>query len=488
MIGVKAFFYEYKYYLYPDGCDLSQLKRMDHVRVQRLTEEFCMAPNFVEESIVEEDLAIENPERLFDVDVNLYTREEYDALLKKQVERVCKGCVSFGGDSSDLTGHHREMGLDGVCYLREEESSPWDFATCIQAFSDFASERIDELAACIDRGDQKKLNRILNSALSKLFTELNFVGAKKDGQYFLFICSSPETSDVSHVLNGYVAQMMMKIAFHERGWQVMSYRAAGIYPYMGKTTFDGNVCTVYPLDEFHCGIRIYAKNPSPRKQETMLQDFDDLLCSLAGENAVRTFVMEYAISDDAPKSTVKEAANALLARYFAYIKNLPPETGYPYPVPYGVDESATAVALPLREGITEGYTRCTYYSFLGKEDADNMAELLRLFPFAYLVCPTAASDPELSAALLWYLSNADKIPEPYRNPEDPRISAANLGMAFCRGGEAIVDFAVASENLLLRTLRALAPVLQKIGATLVFVKGENVTRYRCGYTFTEEHI
>lgn len=486
MIGVKAFFYDYKYYLYPDGCDLSQLKRMDHVCVQRLREEFCMAPDFVEESIAEEELVIEHPERLFDVDANLYTREEYDALLKKQVERVCEGCFAFGGDSSDLTGHHREIGLDGVCYLREEEHAPWDFADCMEAFTDLMSERIGDLAACIDKGDQTKLNRILNRVLSKLFGEFRFYGAKQDEKYTLFICSEPATSDLLHVFHGYVANAMMREAFRERGWEVLPYRAAGVFRYEGKTHFDGAVCSLLPIDDYRVEIKVYANHASARKQEEILRDFDDLLCALAGEDVVRTFVMGYEIADEAPASSAQEAAEALLSRFSEYRKTLPPEADFPYLVPYSADGGAAEGALPLREGITEGYTRCTYYSFMGKEDVDGTAQLLGLLPFAYLVCPGAAEDMGLSAALLWYLSNTDEIPAPYRDPEDKQVAAANLGFAFCRGGETIVDFAVASEKKFFRTLRTLAPLLRKIGARLVFVKGEDVTCYRCGYSFTEE--
>ena len=86
--GLRAFFYDYRYYLFPDGMTLEELKAAGKVRVKHLREERCMAPDFIYESIVEETLKIEVPERVFEVEVNLYTGAEYDAILKKHVDRV----------------------------------------------------------------------------------------------------------------------------------------------------------------------------------------------------------------------------------------------------------------------------------------------------------------------------------------------------------------------------------------------------------------
>ena len=86
--GLRAFFYDYHYYLFPDGMTLGELKAAGKVRVRHLKEERCMAPDFVYESVVEEELTIEAPERIFEVAVNLYTGAEYDANIKQHVERV----------------------------------------------------------------------------------------------------------------------------------------------------------------------------------------------------------------------------------------------------------------------------------------------------------------------------------------------------------------------------------------------------------------
>ena len=99
--GLRAFFYDYHYYLFPDGMTLEELKAAGKVRVKHLREERCMAPDFIYESIAEETLKIEVPERVFEAEVNLYTGAEYDAILKKHVDRVCPGCERYEDDRSE---------------------------------------------------------------------------------------------------------------------------------------------------------------------------------------------------------------------------------------------------------------------------------------------------------------------------------------------------------------------------------------------------
>ncbi len=45
--GVRAFFYDYKYYLFPEEMDtLAQIKQLRRFTARRLLEERCMAPDF----------------------------------------------------------------------------------------------------------------------------------------------------------------------------------------------------------------------------------------------------------------------------------------------------------------------------------------------------------------------------------------------------------------------------------------------------------
>ena len=127
-----------------------------------------MAPDFIRESMSEEFLEILEPSRIFPVSVNLYTREEYDELLKKQVEKRCAGCRRYGGNSEDLTGHHREISLAGVCYSREDETDIPSFSRFAEWLWEVLAEETNELASLIDKGEQKKFSEKINSRLKNL--------------------------------------------------------------------------------------------------------------------------------------------------------------------------------------------------------------------------------------------------------------------------------------------------------------------------------
>ncbi len=146
--GVRAFFYDYKYYLFPEEMDtLAQIKQLRRFTARRLLEERCMAPDFIYESIIDEEVEIEEPNRLFEVYVTLRSGEEYDRVLLNHINRSCQGCVRYSDDGDDITGHHREMSLNGVCYERESESDPWEFAVCVDYFWWRIGEKRNELAA-----------------------------------------------------------------------------------------------------------------------------------------------------------------------------------------------------------------------------------------------------------------------------------------------------------------------------------------------------
>ena len=285
---VRAFFYDYKYYLFPEDCEtLEDVKGHTHVRVKRLQEMLCMAPNFVYESIVDEALSIEEPSHIFEVYVNLYTREEYDEILKKQVRRVCPGCERFGGDAEDLEGHHREIALDGSCFERETREDRWDFATCVENFWwRIATQSLDDLAECIDKGDQKKLNKILNRELKKFLAELKFYGCVLDGKYCISFESNPYLSSVAQLILGFFAATAMEdgAPMSEAGWLVMPYRTADGLTYNGKLKADMPLVSFFEMGH-KIGVRIYDKSAeelTDRQKTNRMRDVDTFLCSEIG--------------------------------------------------------------------------------------------------------------------------------------------------------------------------------------------------------------
>ena len=116
----QAFYYEYRYYLMPDGCfDVQELAERGTFRCTRLGEEHYIAPNFICEDMREEELTITDVRRVFPVEVTIYPQAEYNALLEKQMARSCAGCLCYGPGKGD--DEYTICSLDGVCFMRRED-------------------------------------------------------------------------------------------------------------------------------------------------------------------------------------------------------------------------------------------------------------------------------------------------------------------------------------------------------------------------------
>ncbi|MBE5759600.1 MAG: hypothetical protein E7332_06180 [Clostridiales bacterium] len=123
MEKVRAFYYKGHYYLYPKkypdyNSFLVYLAENKAVNVTELRFHKCLPPYFAEDGMTKTDIFIENENDIIDRDVFLLSRAEYDERLREKVCAICPGCLRYGGDAEDLTGHHEEMTLDGKCFFR----------------------------------------------------------------------------------------------------------------------------------------------------------------------------------------------------------------------------------------------------------------------------------------------------------------------------------------------------------------------------------
>ncbi len=493
----KAFFYDYKYYLFPEDCTtLAEVKEKTNFTARRLKEERCMAPDFIFESIVEEEVYFEDVSRVFEVPVHLYTAKEYDEILRRQVERVCPGCLKYDSEPSaegeeELKGHHREISLSGVCYERETEEDMWDFATCLDVFWYRIAKETNELALCIDNGDQKKLNKILNKELSKFFTDVAFYGCVEDGKYRICLCTHPHMPNALYTVYSCIAQAATAAdlgPMSEVGWVVKPCRSKGSYVYGGK--LKGDTPYVRTMTSgYRMIVYIYDKHAdalSDRQHVNRAKDVDNYLCSVLGEAIVRTVVVGYqVVSDRNGLVTLDTCAEEINTAYSEMFEALHEET-FPVPLPYSVDGAAPDTVLPFRDLIEEGVTSCSQLSFLDRSilNEPEITWWQNVFTFAYLFVPCDPEENDALATVMWYLNHGESVPEPIRNPEDLRLTACSIGGAVCRGGGFIIDFAVTCEQKFYRMLRTGAPVLSAYGAQLVVVKDGEVLQYQCGYEFT----
>ncbi|MDE6058944.1 MAG: hypothetical protein K2G44_02775 [Clostridia bacterium] len=483
---MKAFFYEYKYYAFPDGVkSLDELKKMPSVTCMRLKEERCMAPDFIFESTEEETLAIEHPERLFEVSVTIRTGEEYDEILRKQVDKVCHDCERYipDGDPRDtgnLDGHHREISLDGVCYEREGKNDPWDFGTCAKVFWYRISTKLNELAKYIDAGNQKKLNAVLNRELQNFMFPANFYGGVHEGKYCLTFMPDFDHVPFVRLLYRYLTEVAMQdnSEIKEAGWEVFPCRKQGVFRYTGKHKFRKELARIVPAENPNgVGLELYCKKADDKKRYALFQDLFAYLAEQIGEAKAYTLVTEVTISaDKTDKVPVSELIPALEKKYREAYGD---EEQYPAPLGYG--SHGGEHDFPFREKITEGATVCPDISFLTLETLHE-AWWMDFCGFAYLYVPHSPADALETVS--WYLANGNLVPEPLRDPEEGGLTGGSAGVGFCGEDGFILDCFVASEKAFFRRLRIIAPVLQSYGVKLVTVKKEGVTVYDCGYQFT----
>lgn len=499
---IKAFFYEYKYYLFPEDClSLEELKERTFVRTKRLKEEFCMAPNFVYESIAEEDLEIEDANRLFEVSVNLYSREEYDEVLEKQVRLHCPGCsryeqtVDENGHLS-LDGHHREISLDGVCYERETEEESWSFSFCAEYFWYLISHRLRDLAICIDRNNQKKLNKLLNAELTHFCFPVNFYGTRTNGTYHLYMSAGKKVSP----LMANVIAFLAAAAGEEEGltsmqWEVHPFLPAGIRSakWKFKTLSFYLAPSPIPGESIVRILHPKAQKLSEKKRDQLIGALDDYLSAELGENVVGSVVAAYEIVWDDEKPMSMSELKAKLREMYDEVYNggfMEDGVPVPYPVfcPYARNEESdqTDWWLPYKNLAREGMTSVPELSFLERADAEKREEWwTALFDYIYLYIPRPIDSPEnIYATLQWYMQNMKQVPEPLRNPKDRRLSAMYIGTAECAEHGFLVESLVADEKKFFRTLRILAPVLRAYDAKAVVVSRDGVQVYACGYTFS----
>ncbi len=484
--NLKAFFYDYKYYLFPDDCaTLSEVKRKERFSAKRLVEERCMAPDFIYESICEEEVEIEDARRVFEVSVSLYSAQEYDEILTRQVNRVCPGCEFYTDDGKPgLNGHHREISLNGTCYIREGTEETWDLATCVDFFWYFISPKLNDLAVCIDQNDQKKLNRILNTELKKILVPVDFYGTVMDGHYTLCFCDwgySPVMLNVFEMMATCASSEGSPIS--EAGWQVCPYRPKGSFH---PESCDGEK-TLGRLEEEPQGYRIvlYHRkgNVSDKSHEKQAKSVYEYLASVLGEDVAMSMIDGYDFSDERqgmiPLSQIAETLSKQFEQSEENNELFPPS------IDYGIDEDAAQYMLPYREHLSEGRTYCVPLSCLTADAPEEEKWWLNLVSFAYLYIPRPVDDENYPIeALMWYLGNMVLVPEPIRDPKETKVSVCGIGLGFCGENGYLIDNMVFREKGFFRMLRIIAPVLRAYRAKVVVVNESGLMAYDCDYEFT----
>lgn len=500
--GLHAFFYDYKYYLLPNGTSLDDVKQRGTMTLTRLCENLCMAPDFIYESMQEETITLEAPERAFAVTVNLYTHEEYDEILGKLVDRICPDCMNYGqSDEPGLHGHHREMSLNGICYIRRLKSDDYTYSFLLEWFWYQVSKKLDELSACIDRNDQKKLNAALADLVKKIGYPIRFYGTVHEGSYCL--CLSSERSLPPAYLN--ILSCIATVGnlesgeMHEAGWKIYPYFPQGVFEYSGKKSYRDDEPALYLVPaEFPAkyAVYLYHKHPeklSDKKQSALIDETHDRIRAYIGEEKELALIGGYTFGTEKEKArSLIEVGESLLKEYVES-GEYAPESGsedatvFPRTISYGMNEPLEdEEALPYKKFVTGGVTSATEISFAGRSELQDSPWWLDFVAYAYLVFPAEVGDvSELLDVVAWYIGNLKLVPEPLRDPSEDSVSAMSIGY-----GETehcvFVDHIVLDEHKFFRNLRILAPVLRAYRAKIVVINKDGVMSYTCDYEFTPE--
>ena len=500
--GLRALFYEYKYYLLPTELTLDEVKKSGSLTLTRMKEELCMAPDFIYESMQEETVVIDVPEHAFEVTVNLYTHEEYDELLGKLVDRICHDCTRYEDTGTpDLNGHHREMALCGSCYERRLKGDPWSNERIIEWFWYKVSLLLDDLSVCIDKNNQKKLNKLLEELTKKVSYPIRYYGAVHNGKYCLCMSSERAYSpDYANILS-YLAAVanLEKGEMHEAGWEIYPYFPKDVFVYEGKKSYKDDAPTLYlvPLETPNrYAVYIYHVHPeklSEKKKDALIDETYDRIRAMIGEDQELALVAGYTFGTEREKAHSIVEVCEELSRIYAESNSDEGELegtekirAFPRMYQYGMNEPMPKEeALPYKEYVLSGLTSGCEFSFLERKEAAEAHWWHEFCTYAYLVFPVEGDATELMNVVGWYITNADKVPEPLRNPDDHGLTAMTIG--FGETEESVfIDNLVFDEQLFFRTLRFMAPVLRTYRAKIVTVNGDGIMSYLCDYEFTPE--
>ena len=98
------------------------------IKMTRYNEEYCVAPNFIEEDKKTVYVNFSEVNFIEEIDGNVLPRAEYERRLRKVVLEKCLDCVNFEGDPDNLDGHYQRLRLDGHCwgYRKKSENEELD--------------------------------------------------------------------------------------------------------------------------------------------------------------------------------------------------------------------------------------------------------------------------------------------------------------------------------------------------------------------------
>lgn len=129
---MKVLNIDYDYYVYPQGIESLEAfiasLNADYNRfilLSRFETEKCAFPYFIREDVKQVYLNVANIDKIWEDEVTVLDRAEYERRLAEAVAQKCKDCVYYEEDldGDNMKGHREKLTLDGECwsYRKKEE-------------------------------------------------------------------------------------------------------------------------------------------------------------------------------------------------------------------------------------------------------------------------------------------------------------------------------------------------------------------------------
>ena len=129
---MKVLNIDYDYYVYPQGIESLETfiasLNADYNRfilLSRFETEKCAFPYFIREDVKQVYLNVANIDKIWEDEVTVLDRAEYERRLAEAVAQKCKDCVYYEEDldGDNMKGHREKLTLDGECWsYRKKEA------------------------------------------------------------------------------------------------------------------------------------------------------------------------------------------------------------------------------------------------------------------------------------------------------------------------------------------------------------------------------
>lgn len=235
---IKAILYNGEYFMLPEGCEngaaLIGKYKGKQVTLPWLREIKCMAPYFVTDRISKKTLVFSRDDPVFDCEAELLTADEYNSRMRTLINGHCADCSGYTPiDDTDgsLEGHHEEITLDDVCFLKDEHNDEEHDFPPYDLFAEDAVEKFPGLGLekLADAGEYEKA---AGELMSMLWDEA-FVPAypawiykAENGRYRAVVTTMAHDSD------GIIVEYIFKKLTEAYGgeWEFFNYIPRGFLP------------------------------------------------------------------------------------------------------------------------------------------------------------------------------------------------------------------------------------------------------------------